>query len=92
MALVAVCGFRRCLGTGKSLSFVGRHKMPTSEISPLIAWWGAGLSTLLAFVKIWELWRDRLRIEVDYRFATDPNVGNSILIRNLSSRPLILSW
>jgi hypothetical protein len=26
MALVAVCGFRRYLGTGKSLSFVGRHK------------------------------------------------------------------
>jgi hypothetical protein len=25
MALVAVCGFRRYLGTGKSLSFVGRH-------------------------------------------------------------------
>jgi len=26
MALVAVCGFRRSLGTGKSLSFVGHHE------------------------------------------------------------------
>ena len=26
MALVAVCGFHRSLGTGKSLSFVSRHE------------------------------------------------------------------
>ena len=66
--------------------------MTASEISPLIAWWGAGLSPLLATVKLWELWRDRFRLEVGYSFAGDENVGNSIHIRNLSSRPLILSY
>jgi hypothetical protein len=66
--------------------------MNSGEMSPLIAWWGAGLSTLLAIVKLWELWRDRFRLEIGYSFAGDETVGNSILIRNLSSRPLILSY
>jgi predicted RNase H-like HicB family nuclease len=39
MALVAVCGFRRSLGTGKSLSFVG-----------LIIYWSAADSAYVAEV------------------------------------------
>lgn len=66
--------------------------MSATETSTLIAWWGAGLSTLLAIVKLWELWQDRFRLDVDYNFAGDASIGNSILIRNLSSRPLILSY
>lgn len=66
--------------------------MPATEMSSLIAWWGAGLSTLLAIVKLLELWQDRFRLEVDYNFASDENVGNTILVRNLSSRPLLLSY
>ncbi len=66
--------------------------MPTAEISTLIAWWGAGLSTLLAIVKLWELWRERFRLDVAGTFASDASVGNSILIRNLSGRPVILSF
>lgn len=58
--------------------------------SSLIAWWGAGLSTLLAVVKLFELWRDRFRVDVSYNFNGDKSIGNEILIRNLSSRPLIL--
>jgi len=65
--------------------------MPTAEISLLLGCWGAFLSTLLAAVKLWEFWRDRFRLEVDYSFNTDPSIGNFILIRNLSGRPLILS-
>ena len=65
--------------------------MPT-DTSSIIAWWGAGLSTLLAIVKLWELWRDRFRLEVGYNFASLESVGNTILIRNISSRPLILSY
>ena len=58
----------------------------------LIAWWGAGLSTLLALVKFYELWRDRSRVEISYNFTGDPNIGNEILIRNLSNRPQILTY
>ncbi len=54
-----------------------------------IAWWGAGLSTLLALVKLWELWRDRFRIDVGYGFTED---SNNIHIRNLSGKPIILTY
>jgi len=56
-----------------------------------IAWWGAGLSTLLAVVKIFELWRDRFRIDVGYGFTGDEHQGNDIHIRNLSGNPVILA-
>jgi hypothetical protein len=59
--------------------------------SSLIAWWGAGLSTLLAVVKLFELWRDRFRVDISHNFTGNESIGNEILIRNLSSRPLILA-
>ncbi|MDO8826611.1 hypothetical protein [Methylophaga sp.] len=59
--------------------------------SSLIAWWGAILSTVLAVVKLFELWRDRDRVGVSYNFTGNESIGNEILIRNLSSRPLILA-
>lgn len=58
----------------------------------LIAWWGAGLSTLLALVKFYELWRDRSRLEVSYNFTSSKTIGNEVLIRNLSNHPLILTY
>lgn len=57
-----------------------------------IAWWGAGLSTLLALTKLWELWRDRFRIEIGFNFTDDPEQGHDIFIRNLSGTPMILSF
>lgn len=66
--------------------------MPVAESGPgLIAWWGAGLSTLLAIVKLFELWRDRFRVEISYNFTGSESIGNEVLIRNLSNRPLILT-
>lgn len=62
-----------------------------TESTALIAWWGAGLSTLLAVVRLYELWRDRFRVEVSYNFAGNDEVGNEVLIRNLSGRPFILA-
>ncbi|MEK7811980.1 MAG: hypothetical protein AAB278_09240 [Pseudomonadota bacterium] len=59
--------------------------------SALIAWWGAGLSTLLAIIKIFELWRDRFRAEVIHNFTGSESIGNEVLIRNLSNRPVILT-
>lgn len=57
-----------------------------------IAWWGAILSTLLAMVKIFELWRDRFRIDVGYMFTGNIDQGNDIHIRNLSGKPIILGY
>lgn len=51
---------------------------------------GAVLSTILAAVKGWELWRDRFRIEVGGSFTSAPDIGNEVRIRNLSLKPLIL--
>jgi len=62
------------------------------EISKeVFALWGAGLSTALALVKVWELWSSRSRIEVSYEFSGGPD-GNDIIIRNLSDKPMILTY
>jgi hypothetical protein len=60
--------------------------------STLIAWWGAVLSTLLALAKLWELWRDRFQVEVSGNFTGNPEIGNEVLVRNLSGRTLILAY
>lgn len=63
------------------------------EISKeVIALWGAGLSSLLALIKIWELWSARRRIEVSYGFVGEPEIGNDIIIRNLSDKPIIITY
>jgi hypothetical protein len=62
------------------------------SLSTGLAVWGAVLSTTLAVVKLWELWRDGFRIELGYRFAGLPDIGNTISIHNLSGRPLTLTY
>ena len=62
---------------------------PTSNI---LALWGAGLSTILAALKILETWKSRERIEVGYGFKGLPELGNEIIIRNLSAKPQILTY
>jgi len=61
-------------------------------MSNAIAWWGAGLSTLLALIKLWELWRDRFRLQVGYNFRGNEDLGNEVIIRNLSMRPVVLTY
>lgn len=56
-----------------------------------MAWWGGGLSTVLALLKIREIWRDRFRIEIDHIFTSESELGNKIIIRNLANRPFILA-
>lgn len=55
-----------------------------------IAIWGAFLSTILAIVKIIEFWRTRRIIEISYYFTTNDDIGNEIIIRNLSPKPIII--
>lgn len=55
-----------------------------------LAMWGAGLSTLLAGVKLWELWRNHFRVEVSYNFTGSQEEGHEIYVRNLNNRPITL--
>lgn len=59
--------------------------------SSLVAWWGAGLSTTLGLIRLYEIWRDRFRLDVSCYFTGDPDIGNKILIRNLTGKPVILT-
>lgn len=61
-------------------------------MSLYLALWGAILSTLLAVVKLWEMWRERFRLEIGYNFTDNIEIGNAILLRNLSGKPIILSY
>ncbi|MDT8843683.1 hypothetical protein [Paraburkholderia fungorum] len=61
-------------------------------MSDAIAWWGAALSTVLAFIKLWELWRDRFQLQVGYNFRSIEDPGNEVIIRNLSTRPIVLTY
>ncbi|WP_155295365.1 hypothetical protein [Chromobacterium violaceum] len=60
---------------------------PTQTV---MAGWGAVLSTILGFIKIYETWRSRHRVDLGYSMTSDEVIGNSITIRNLSNQQLIL--
>ncbi|CAN7286075.1 hypothetical protein LJR251_001372 [Rhizobium rhizogenes] len=55
------------------------------------AWLGFFIATALAVIKVWELWRDRFRINVSASFAGDERIGNTIYVRNLSPHAVILT-
>jgi hypothetical protein len=49
--------------------------------------WGAGLSTILGLIKLWEtLWRDRIKLSTTYSFTSADQVDDEITIVNLSDR------
>jgi hypothetical protein len=58
----------------------------------ILAIWGAGLSSILAFVKFWEIWKTRARIEVSHSFTTNQEFGNNVIIRNLSATPINITY
>lgn len=60
-------------------------------MTAMLAWWGAGLSTLLAAVRLFEFWRNRFRIEVDPHLRGHPDQGNTIFVRNLSGYPVVMT-
>ena len=49
------------------------------------------MSTILAIVKFWEIWKNRIRVNVSYNFNTCDEIGNNVIIRNLSSTPFIIA-
>lgn len=64
--------------------------MNGQALSLMLVGWDAVLSTTLAAIKVGELWRDRHRIGIRYSLSTGEQRGNTIIIRNLSGRPLTL--
>jgi hypothetical protein len=54
--------------------------------------WGAGVSTLLGLVKIWEtFWKDRLRLEATHSFIDPCEKADEITVVNLSGLPVQVS-
>jgi hypothetical protein len=63
---------------------------PVADLDPL-AIWGAFLSSVLAAVKIWEVWRSRTRIEFAYNLG-DAEQGNEVTVFNLSATPIQITY
>ena len=63
----------------------------TGKAMDYLALWGAALSSLLAVVKFWEIWRNRRRVEISHSFSSQ-EMGNEVTIRNLSSTPQIITY
>jgi hypothetical protein len=57
-----------------------------------LALWGAILSTILGLVKLYELWASRRIIEITCYFDGRPEVGNDVIIRNISDKQLIVTY
>jgi len=57
-----------------------------------LAVWGVVLSTILAGVKFWEIWKNRTRIEVSYNFTGSSDIGNEVIIRNLTGTPILITY
>jgi len=63
-----------------------------TSLTTILAVWGAFLSTLLAGVKLSEVWQARFRVEVAAILTGSEQIGNTISIRNLAGRPVILVY
>lgn len=62
------------------------------QLSAFLALWASILSTALAGVKIFELWRDRARLETSYSFSAPGHGGNQIIIENPSKTPVLVTY
>ncbi|MGQ3047829.1 MAG: hypothetical protein ACT6RD_15400 [Brevundimonas sp.] len=55
--------------------------------------WGSALATGLAALKIWEVWRDRVRLSTSYSFSSSPDYGDtSIIVENPSAIPVLVTY
>ncbi|MCU8116142.1 hypothetical protein M2H36_21440 [Vibrio vulnificus] len=62
------------------------------DLSVLLSIWGAVLSTVLAFLKIKEVYNNRFKVGTSHVFRSDEEYGNEISIQNLSSTPILLNY
>lgn len=63
-----------------------------ASLTTILAVWGALVSTLLAGVKLWEAWRARFRVEVVASLTGSEDLGHTVSVRNLASKPVILGY
>lgn len=63
-----------------------------NNIPLVLSIWGAAISTILALIKIWEVYRDRMRLVVSYAFDSRPEEGNKIIIANPSATPVMIQY
>jgi uncharacterized membrane protein len=64
---------------------------PRMTIGDIIAVYGAVLSTILAILKVHELYLHRFRLIVEYSFTGSAEVGNEIAIYNPSKNPVTIN-
>ena len=62
------------------------------KIEIILAVWGAVLSTVLAGVKLWEMYRARPRITTSYSLSAPDQGGNQIILENASGTPVMVSY
>jgi hypothetical protein len=54
--------------------------------------WGACVPTILAVVKLWEIfWKDRIRLATTYSFTGEEGASDTITVVNLSGAPVQVS-
>ena len=66
--------------------------MEISNTAFYLGLWGASLSTLMAVLKIFELWKSRIKVDVTYQFTSSEEIGSKIIISNLTPRPIGITY
>lgn len=56
----------------------------------VVAWWGAGLSTMLGTLTVYDRFFRKPVPETTYMLAGDPGVGNHIVVINTSPTPMLV--
>lgn len=63
------------------------------DLKTVAAVWGAVLSTALAGVKVWEIWRDRVFLTTSYGFSSSPDYGDtSVTVENPTGTPVLVTY
>ena len=63
------------------------------EVTTLgLAIWGSFLSTFLGVLKAREFWKERFRIDVGVMLTSSVDLGNTVTIRNLGGKPVIVEY
>lgn len=58
----------------------------------MTAWLALILSTCLVLLRAWEFWKDRFHINVRAMQTSNYELGNTVWIRNLSGKPVIVEY
>ena len=61
------------------------------NIQLILSIWGAGLSTILATVHLFSLYRDRTRLSTSYHFGANEGKSDDIIVYNIGNRDLLVN-